>query len=47
MHISPVSGVLVTAKESEALSLILKCIFSIVLSYISGKERNKVDYISY
>lgn len=47
MHISPVSGVLVTGKESEALSLVLKCIFSIVLSYISGKEGSRVDYISY
>lgn len=47
MHINPVSGVLVTEIESEALPLVLKCISSIVLSYTSGEEGNRVDYISY
>lgn len=40
MHIGPASGVLVTGKASELPgSLILKCIHSILLSYIPGKER--------
>lgn len=47
MHINPASGVLATETESEALPLVLKCISSIVLSYTSGKEGNRVDYISY
>lgn len=47
MHINPVSGVLVTATVSGAVPLVLKCISSIVLFYTSGKEENRVDYISY
>lgn len=47
MHISPLFKESLSLEESEAPSLVLKCILSIVLSYVSGKEGNRVDYISY